>query len=88
MIDLKLLREDPDAVRRSQVSRGEDPALVDLFCARAGELLDGVTEVDAWDAVITSDSALGPELSESRLTEVLRVFGDYADLKSPSWMGH
>jgi len=29
VIDLKLLREDPDAVRRSQVSRGEDPALVD-----------------------------------------------------------
>ncbi|MBV8786971.1 MAG: serine--tRNA ligase [Mycobacterium sp.] len=31
MIDLKLLREDPDAVRRSQVSRGEDPALVDAL---------------------------------------------------------
>ena len=29
MIDLKLLRDDPDAVRRSQISRGEDPALVD-----------------------------------------------------------
>ncbi|HEY0229333.1 MAG TPA: serine--tRNA ligase [Mycobacterium sp.] len=33
MIDLKLLREDPDAVRRSQVSRGEDPALVDALLA-------------------------------------------------------
>ncbi|OBG39139.1 serine--tRNA ligase [Mycobacterium sp. E3198] len=31
MIDLKLLREDPDAVRRSQASRGEDPALVDAL---------------------------------------------------------
>ncbi len=31
MIDLKLLREDPDAVRRSQLSRGEDPARVDLL---------------------------------------------------------
>ncbi|SPM33914.1 Seryl-tRNA synthetase, partial [Mycobacterium rhizamassiliense] len=31
VIDLKLLREDPDAVRRSQVSRGEDPALVDAL---------------------------------------------------------
>lgn len=29
MIDLKLLREDPAAVRGSQISRGEDPALVD-----------------------------------------------------------
>ncbi|OBK29549.1 serine--tRNA ligase [Mycobacterium asiaticum] len=31
MIDLKLLREEPDAVRRSQLSRGEDPALVDAL---------------------------------------------------------
>jgi seryl-tRNA synthetase len=31
VIDLKLLREDPDAVRRSQRSRGEDPALVDAL---------------------------------------------------------
>ena len=31
MIDLKLLRDDPEAVRRSQLSRGEDPALVDVL---------------------------------------------------------
>jgi seryl-tRNA synthetase len=33
VIDLKLLRENPDAVRRSQTSRGEDPALVDALLA-------------------------------------------------------
>jgi seryl-tRNA synthetase len=33
VIDLKLLREDPDVVRRSQISRGEDPALVDALLA-------------------------------------------------------
>jgi seryl-tRNA synthetase len=31
VIDLKLLRENPDGVRRSQLSRGEDPALVDTL---------------------------------------------------------
>ena len=31
MIDLKLLRDDPELVRRSQTSRGEDPALVDAL---------------------------------------------------------
>jgi seryl-tRNA synthetase len=31
VIDLKLLRESPDAVRQSQRSRGEDPALVDTL---------------------------------------------------------
>lgn len=29
MIDLKLLRDDPDTVRASQVARGDDPGLVD-----------------------------------------------------------
>lgn len=33
VIDLKLVREDPEAVRRSQLSRGEDPALVDALLA-------------------------------------------------------
>jgi seryl-tRNA synthetase len=33
VIDLRLLRENPDAVRRSQTSRGEDPALVDTLLA-------------------------------------------------------
>ncbi|TFV55094.1 serine--tRNA ligase [Mycobacterium sp. PS03-16] len=31
MIDLKLLRDDPDVVRASQRARGEDPALVDAL---------------------------------------------------------
>ncbi|UZJ24573.1 serine--tRNA ligase [Rhodococcus antarcticus] len=31
MIDLKLVREDPDAVRTSQRTRGEDPSLVDAL---------------------------------------------------------
>lgn len=30
MIDPKLLRTDPDAVRRSQAARGEDSSVVDL----------------------------------------------------------
>ena len=33
MIDLKLVREDPDAVRTSQRTRGEDPFLVDALLA-------------------------------------------------------
>jgi seryl-tRNA synthetase len=33
VIDLKLLRENPAAVRQSQISRGEDPALVDTLLA-------------------------------------------------------
>ena len=31
MIDLRFLRDNPDAVRASQRARGEDPALVDAL---------------------------------------------------------
>ena len=61
---------------------------MDLFGSQAAELLDGLDEVGAWDAVITGGKGLWPELSEAELTAVLRVFADYADLKSPSWLGH
>jgi len=33
VIDLKLVREEPDVVRRSQLGRGEDPTLVDALLA-------------------------------------------------------
>ena len=33
MIDLKLLRDDPERVRASQRARGEDPGLVDALLA-------------------------------------------------------
>jgi HD-GYP domain-containing protein (c-di-GMP phosphodiesterase class II) len=73
---------------RSRRGTEFDPALVDLFRGRAVGLLDGLDEVGAWDAVITGGGDLGPELREAELTGVLRVFADYADLKSPSWLGH
>ncbi|MEV0947116.1 serine--tRNA ligase [Rhodococcus sp. NPDC049939] len=47
MIDLKFLRENPDAVRQSQRMRGEDPALVDSLleadAARRAAVLAGDT---------------------------------------------
>lgn len=47
MIDLKLLREDPDAVRRSQLSRGEDPALVDALLAADAARRSAISTADA-----------------------------------------
>ncbi|MCV7176834.1 serine--tRNA ligase [Mycolicibacterium sphagni] len=57
MIDLKLLRDDPDAVRRSQLSRGEDPALVDA-------LLDADTARRA--AISTADSLRAEQKAASK----------------------
>ncbi|MGB8389567.1 serine--tRNA ligase [Mycobacterium sp.] len=47
MIDLKLLREDPDAVRRSQLSRGEDPALVDALVTADAARRAAISSADA-----------------------------------------
>ncbi|OMC42056.1 serine--tRNA ligase [Mycobacterium sp. IS-1264] len=47
MIDLKLLREDPDAVRRSQLSRGEDPALVDALLTADANRRAAISKGDA-----------------------------------------
>lgn len=47
MIDLKLLREDPDAVRRSQLSRGEDPTLVDTLLSADAARRAAISSADA-----------------------------------------
>lgn len=46
MIDLRLLREDPDAVRRSQISRGEDPALVDALLTADADRRAAISAAD------------------------------------------
>jgi seryl-tRNA synthetase len=46
VIDLKLLREDPDRVRASQTARGDDPALVDALLKADEERRAAVTRAD------------------------------------------
>lgn len=71
MIDLKLLREDPDAVRRSQVSRGEDPALVDALAAADAARRSAISSADTLraeqKAASKSVGAASPEERPARL---------------------
>ena len=46
MIDLRLLRDDPDRVRASQVARGDDPALVDALLSADEVRRAAVTRAD------------------------------------------
>ncbi|QGU01106.1 Serine--tRNA ligase [Corynebacterium kalinowskii] len=46
MIDLKFLRENPDVVRASQVTRGEDPELVDKLIAADEERRQAILQAD------------------------------------------
>lgn len=46
MIDLRLLRDNPEAVRRSQRSRGDDPALVDALLEADAARRAAIAEAD------------------------------------------
>ncbi|MFE3026224.1 HD domain-containing phosphohydrolase [Nocardia tengchongensis] len=65
-----------------------DPALVDLCCREAPRIFGDLDSVDAWSTVIEHCPALRPALRETELTAVLGTFADYADLKSPWFLGH
>ncbi len=74
MIDLKLLREDPDAVRRSQLSRGEDPALVDTLLAADAERRSAISVADALRAEQKSASkSVGAASAEERPARLQRA---------------
>ncbi|WP_236243877.1 serine--tRNA ligase [Streptomyces sp. CC210A] len=78
MIDLRLLREDPDRVRASQRARGEDVDLVDaLLSADERRRSSGVR----FDELRSEQKALGkliPKAAGDEKTELLKKAGDLA----------
>jgi len=62
MIDLKLLRADPEAVRQSQRSRGESPDLVDDVLAADAESRTALSEFEATRA---EQKMLGKEVAQA-----------------------
>ncbi|GGK65206.1 serine--tRNA ligase [Streptomyces flaveus] len=83
MIDLRLLREDPDRVRASQRARGEDVALVDaLLSADERRRSSGVR----FDELRAEQRALGkliPKASGDEKAELLKKAGELAaDVKA------
>ena len=67
MIDLKLLRENPDAVRRSQLSRGEDPALVDALLRADADRRAAISAADSLRAEQkTASKSVGSASAEER----------------------
>jgi seryl-tRNA synthetase len=62
VIDLRLLREDPDQFRASQAARGEDPALVDqLLAADEERRLAG----SAFDTLRNEQKGLGKQVART-----------------------
>ena len=70
MLDPKLLREDPEAVRASQRARREDPALVDLVLA-ADE--SRRTAIAAFDRLRNEQKTLGREVAKASGDDKVRL---------------
>ncbi|MDT5335459.1 MAG: seryl-tRNA synthetase [Mycobacterium sp.] len=67
MIDLKLLRDDPDRVRASQRARGEDPALVDVLLGADATRRSAISTADNLRAEQkTASKAVGAASADER----------------------
>jgi seryl-tRNA synthetase len=62
MIDLKVLREDPERVRASQRARGEDEGVVDALIAADGRRRKAIAAADSLRA---AQKALGKQLGQA-----------------------
>jgi HD-GYP domain-containing protein (c-di-GMP phosphodiesterase class II) len=78
------------ALQLARARRGTqlDPALVDVFCAAAAEILDGLDSVADWDELIQQEPGLQEQLSGPELDVALEAMADFTDLRSPSRVGH
>jgi len=65
-----------------------DPDLVDVFCEQAPMVLSELDETPSWEAVIAAEPALTREIAGEELELALEAIGEFAELKSPSIMGH
>jgi len=78
------------AIEVAQAKRGThfDPAVVDAFCAVAGDVLgDPSTEHD-WDGLIDREPSLQQILTEDEFDVALEAIADFTDLRSVHRAGH
>jgi HD-GYP domain-containing protein (c-di-GMP phosphodiesterase class II) len=75
-------------VARSRRGKQFDPALVDAFCATAGDVLDGLDSVSDWTALIEREPGLHKTMTEDELDHALEAVADFTDLRSRSRSGH
>ena len=61
---------------------------MDLCVTHADEVFAGLADIDAWSVVIDGCATLDRPLDDAELRRALETFGDYADLKSPWFLGH
>ena len=65
-----------------------DPEIAECFGRHAGDLLDGLDDVDMLLAALDAEPTPQPRCPRAELESLARAIADFADLKSPWTMGH
>lgn len=74
---------------RDRSGRAYDPDLVELFCDHAPAVLEAMRDPAAWASVLATEPEPWLWLEgEDALDAACRAIGDFADLKSPFFVGH
>jgi HD-GYP domain-containing protein (c-di-GMP phosphodiesterase class II) len=82
-------RDGAVAVARRRSGKGYDPALVELFCDHADEVLDPSHDAAVWAAAMAAEPEPWLWLEgDEAIDAAARAVGDFADLKSPFFVGH
>jgi HD-GYP domain-containing protein (c-di-GMP phosphodiesterase class II) len=78
------------AIEVARARRGKqfDPAVVDVFCPAAHEVLADANAVTELGMLIDSEPGLQNQLTERELDSALEAVADFTDLRSPSRAGH
>lgn len=90
-VDVTYARSGIDEVRRvleHRRGRAYDPTVTDAFVAGSEAWLAEIATLDPWDAVLDAEPAPVVDVDDSQLDDVLSAFADFADLKSPWFIGH
>ena len=77
MIDLKVIRENPDAARASQKVRGEDPALIDLVIAADDARRTALT---AFEALRAEQNLLSKSVTAAKGDEKAKILENAKEL--------
>ncbi|WP_130864613.1 serine--tRNA ligase [Acidipropionibacterium timonense] len=79
MIDPKLLRTDPDCIRRSQIARGDDPSVVDELVAADEERRHAIA---AHEAARAEQKGLGKRIAKAQADEKTALLARTKELSS------
>lgn len=76
------------AVARQRRGTQFDPDLVEALLSDVNGVVGDLSELSGWDEVVAAEPALGDTLRDDELDVTLEVLADFADLKSPFFLGH